>query len=203
MTEVNVPAVGKVKQSYVLIGGGLVAGLVGVAWWKRAHAPTASVTDPYADTRTGSNLPVDTAPNSGHITPTGPSSTGWQAPATDPEWAQQVVSTLSWYEQGYVSATVGKYLAGQLLTPDEATLIREAWAQVGKPPGGQHIITSVTGPTQPVPPPPPTPAPGPRRPAPRPRPYRTGPTPTPSPTPTRPAPAPGNSPVWRPRPSWH
>jgi hypothetical protein len=149
-TEVDVPAVGKVKKQYAIAGVVAVAGIVGFAWYRRSRTPAdPAASDPYADTRTGSELPTDKytnpAPNG-----SGDSGSGWKAPTTDVEWAQAVVEKLSWYENGFVSATVGKYLARQVLTTDEQTLIREAWAQVGHPPGNQPIVTQTT-----TPPPPP------------------------------------------------
>lgn len=149
----DVPVVGKVKKQYVIAAGALVAGIVGYAWWKRragATAPADAVDGGlYADTRTGSELPTDTytnpAPNADGQSGTGIGGDSvWHAPSTDQEWAQQALERLSWYEPGYTSAVVGKYLARQPTTPEEQTLIREAWAQIGHPPGNQPLITSST-----------------------------------------------------------
>jgi hypothetical protein len=151
----TLPGVGKVKTGYVLIGGALVAGIAGYAWWKHQQAaadPTVDSADGglYADTRTGSELPTDgytnPAPNADGVSGTdiGGDSV-FHAPNTDQEWAQQAIERLSWYEPSYVSAITGKYLARQPLTATEADVIREAWAQIGHPPSNQLIITASTG----------------------------------------------------------
>jgi hypothetical protein len=148
----TLPVVGTTKRSYVAVGVALVAGIAGWAWYKRVNGSDTSG-DPasyYADTRTGSEVPndayVNPAPNADGQSGTGIGGDSvFHAPNTDPEWAQATVDKLSWYEPGYVSATVGKYLARQPLTADEQTLIREAWAQLGHPPGNQPILASATG----------------------------------------------------------
>lgn len=156
----QVPVVGKVQKKYLAVAGVAAVGVVAAVWYRRSRVMTEAAGGGgyYADTRTGSNLPTDTAADSGSID-TGDQGDdgGWKAPRTDQEWAQQVLERLSWYEQGFVSSVVAKYLAGQPITsPDEQTVIREAWAQVGTPPGGQRLITSPT--SNPTPPPTTTPA---------------------------------------------
>lgn len=151
---VDVPVVGKTKKAYVAVAVALVAGIVGWAWYRRQDGAAADGDASfYADTRTGSELPTDTYTNPGSNAD-GQSGTGiggdstWHAPSTDPEWAQDALERLTWYEPGFVSATVGKYLARQPLTSGEQTLIREIWAQIGRPPGNQPIVTT---PNVPVP----------------------------------------------------
>jgi hypothetical protein len=151
-TTTTLPAIGKVKTTYVYVGLALVAGIAGYAYWRRSRdGVSADGTDGglYADTRTGSALPSDTyanpAPNADGQSGTGiGGDSSWRAPATDQEWTQQAVEKLAWYEPGYVSTTAGKYLARQPLSPDEASLIRELWAQIGHPPGNQPIIAATT-----------------------------------------------------------
>lgn len=157
----TVPVVGKVKKAYVAVALAGTAGIVGFAWWRRSQTASDTAPDYYADTRTGSELPTDDYTNPGGVDTSQDDDGTWKAPKSDVEWSQAVVEKLSWFEPGYVSRTVGKYLAGSMLTADEADLIREAWAQVGKPPGNQRIVTSPT-PTTPTPGTPgPKPPPGP------------------------------------------
>lgn len=146
----TLPVVGTTKKSYVAVGVVLVAGIVGWAYYRRTVGAAAAADGAdgglYADTRTGSELPTDqyTNPAPG-ASGAGDDSSAWSAPKTDPEWAQRAIDALSWYEPGFVSATVGKYLARQpLTTSDEQSVIREAWAQIGRPPGNQPIITAPT-----------------------------------------------------------
>jgi hypothetical protein len=163
---VDVPGVGRTQKAYVAVAGAAVAGLVGYAYWRRRQAdagaaPAGSDGGLYVDTRTGSALPsdqfVNPAPNNADSAwGTGIGGTDvWQAPHTDQEWAQQAVDRLSWYEPGYVSATVGKYLARQPLTTGEQTLVRELWGLIGHPPTNQPILTA----SSPAPTPKPTPSP--------------------------------------------
>lgn len=151
----ELPGVGKVKKGYVVAGGALVVGIVGYAWWARSRSSEEAAPDFYADTRTGSELPGDGYTNPGGIDTGGDQDDGERAPRTDEEWAARVLEKLTWYEPGYVSGIIARYLANQIVTATEANVIREAWAQVGKPPGGQQIRTSPTGPTTPVTPTPP------------------------------------------------
>lgn len=148
----TLPVVGTTKKSYVAVGVAAVAGLAGWAWYRRANGGDAAGGDTsyYADTRTGSELPTDKyvnpAPNADGQSGTGIGGDSvFHAPNTDPEWAQAAIEALSWYEPGYVSGIVGKYLGHQPLTAEEAGVVREAWAQIGRPPGNQTIVTATTG----------------------------------------------------------
>ena len=141
----TLPVLGKAKKSYVAVGVALVLGIAGWAWYRRADlAGDDTAVSPYADTRTGSELPTDEYVNPAPSSSADSSTTGEKAPTTDPEWAARVIEKLSWYEPGYVSAVVGKYLAKQPITAEEQGVIREAWAQVGRPPGGQSIVVGTT-----------------------------------------------------------
>jgi hypothetical protein len=148
----TLPGVGTVKKGYVAVGVALTAGIVGYAWYRRTQGADATGGDLsyFADTRTGSELPTDTytnpAPNADGVSGTGIGGDSvWHAPNTDPEWSQAAIEALSWYEPGFVSAIVGKYLSRQPLSAQEANVVREAWAQIGHPPGNQLIVTSSTG----------------------------------------------------------
>jgi hypothetical protein len=171
--DVDVPVVGRTKKAYVAVAAGLVAGLVGYAYWRRRQdAATSSSLDAadgglYVDTRTGSALPSDTFHNPAPDNADGQSGTGiggdsiWQAPHTDQEWSQQAVDRLSWLEPGYVAMVVGKYLARQPVTTDEAGVIRELWGLIGHPPSNQPIIPVTSSTPAPTPTPKPAPKPGP------------------------------------------
>ena len=159
---VNVPGAGKLPKKYVAVGVAGIVGIVGWAYYRRSiGADEADEESYYADTRTGASTGNDAYDNPGGIESDDQADDddAWKPPTTDQEWSQRVIEMLSWYEPGFVSQTLGKYLSRQPLTADEATLIREAWAQVGQPPGKQVIITktTVTTPT-PTTPKPTTPA---------------------------------------------
>lgn len=164
---VDVPVVGKTPKKGVAVGVALVVGIVGYAWYRRTEgADGGGALDYYADTRTGSELPTDKytnpAPNADGQSGTGiGGDSTWQAPKTNQEWAQQVIDKLTWYEPSAVSSAVGRYLSRQPVTDAlSQSIIREAWAQVGRPPADVPLITSGSTPA-PTPTPTPTPKPAP------------------------------------------
>jgi hypothetical protein len=152
---IDVPEVGPVDKTWVLAGGGIVAGIVGVAWWRHRQANQTGplVADP--TTGTDSTNPTYTNPNP----VVSPDSTAQLPPTTDPEWSARVMAALNWLEPGYLGDILGKYLARQPLSLEEAAVVRAAWAVVGKPPSGMPIVLSTTGSTPGTPPPAPTPTP--------------------------------------------
>lgn len=160
-TTIDVPEVGPVDKTWVLAGGGIIAGIVGVAWYRHRQANQAAplVADP--TTGTNSTNPTYTNPNP----VMSPDSTALLPPTTDPEWSSRVMAALNWLEPGYLGDILGKYLARQPLSLEEAAVVRAAWAVVGKPPSNLPIVLSTAGstPGTPAPTPAPTPDPGPAR----------------------------------------
>lgn len=156
---VEVPAVGKVKRTHLYVGAAAVAGIVGYAWYRRgiagaSEAPEGLATDPDGVGAADYENPGDYAP-AGNST--------YNAPAldiidTNAEWAQAAGRTLT--EYGYdpvlVSRALGKLLARQGQTTEEADASRAAKAYQGEPPvgGPWPIITGL-----PTPNPSPNPAP--------------------------------------------
>lgn len=151
MTDVDVPAVGRVDQRWVVAGIAVVAGIVGVAWWRRRSAAAAA---PTVDPTTGTDSTDPTYHNPNPVV-TGSDSTAQLPPANDQEWSQRVVAALNWLEPGYLGGVLGKYLARQELSLDEAAIVRMAWAFEGKPPSGVPIILATSGGSTPGTPPPP------------------------------------------------
>lgn len=151
---VTLPGVGPTKKIYVVAGGAVVALVAAFAYYRHAQAAssnattddTATADDAYAGTGTdGSDLYTGAygqsiSGNAGSAyydsVPT--------VPTTDQEWTNKVVEDLNYLEPGYVITTLGKYLARQGLTTDEAALVRSAWAIDGHPPGNQAIIPVAT-----------------------------------------------------------
>lgn len=144
--EVKIPGLGPTKKTYVAVGGALILGIVGYAYWKRAAlaAPTGEDEPPsyYADTRTGSpDDVVGTSPGAGGGGSGGGGYGGAEEPPeTNAEWRNAVIAALNHYEQGYVSSIIGKYLGRIKVTNEEAAVIREALAAVGPPPVGSYVI---------------------------------------------------------------
>ena len=142
---VKLPGVGPVKKVYVYVGIGAVGVLAAYLMYRRQQAIDAENATP-ADADLGTGL---TTPGPG--SDVYPGATAGGAPSPDPdiepmpttntEWTQQVLDFFSWLEPGFVSATIGKYLARVPLTSDEANLVRQAWAARGKPPNGPDTFT--------------------------------------------------------------
>lgn len=155
---VDIPVIGRMPKTYVALGLAVSAGIVGLAWYRHRTADDsgdASPGDYYADLRTGSAGKDEGYVNPGGIDTGDDEDDGDRAPRTNQEWSARVLDKLSWYEQGYVSRVISAYLARLEVTSEEANVIREAWAQVGRPPEGD-IPIRIKG--TPVTPPPESPA---------------------------------------------
>lgn len=143
--EVKVPGIGNVKKTYVYAGAALVVGIVGWAWWSRSQGGDGGSVTYEPDPSTGSATGVDAygnpAPNppDPYAEPEGP-------PRNNQEWTARVLIALQeqGIEPGFASATIGRYLDRRPLTSDEADVVRQAWALMGKPPEGPTTFTLST-----------------------------------------------------------
>lgn len=154
MADVNVPVVGKVKSTYLYVGGAIVAGIVGYAWWNNkqnaggdylgASPDDYGVSDydsPLGNTGTNSTGNYD--------------ETDDNAITTNSQWTQACVETLTSYnfDAGLVSIALGKYLGRQGLTESEVDVVRAAIAAHGPPPvGGPYPINNALPNTPDTPP---------------------------------------------------
>lgn len=159
--SVDLPLIGKQPKSNVALGLAVVGGVLVYAWWKYRSGAGGGSEDPaesdyYADLRTGSAGKDGGYVNPGGIEVDEPGEDGDKAPRTNQEWAARVMDKLTWYEQGYVSSTISKYLDRQRISKEAAAVVREAWAQVGRPPEGDIPILLETTPVTPLPPKPPS-----------------------------------------------
>jgi len=136
---VTVPIVGKVKQSWLYVGGALVAGVVGYAWWTRA-----SVVE---DTTVGVELPATeyeppTVVDSGISV--GGASQGEPIARTNVEWrsmAQEQGEALG-FERTTMQSAISKFLGKGQLSAVEAAAISAVVAILGQPPtGGPYPIS--------------------------------------------------------------
>lgn len=149
---VNVPGVGPVRRSIVVVGGVVLVAVVGYAYVKRRNTGTPVVgyetTTGTADAGTGGyQNPAPTSPQSGTVTDSGtPDIT------SNAEWSAAAVNALTQVgmDPGYVSRILGRYLDEQTLTLVEADVVRQAYAVVGFPP---HPVTIKVQPTSNNPPP--------------------------------------------------
>jgi hypothetical protein len=135
---VKIPGDGQVSRRWLLIGGGLTVGILGFAWWRAGRAGAAPSDE--ALTEQPSDLgPADVA---GVSSGGGVTDTGAVFITTNAQWTQAAVAALVdlGYDAIQVTDALGKYLAGQQVTLQEATWIQAAVALVGKPPIGEHSI---------------------------------------------------------------
>ncbi len=143
--SVDLPVFGKTKRVYVYGAAAVVAVIVGYAYFRRSAAGGGGdeETSYYADLRTGSDT-GDDAYSGAVDSKSGSGSSDYydnlpKTPQTDQQWTAAVVATLTSYEPEYLYGVLGKYLANQTLTAEEAAVIRAAWAAIGRPPGNQTI----------------------------------------------------------------
>lgn len=165
---VKLPVVGSVKKQYLWIGGALVAGIAGYAYYRStvnaaAEAQSTDTVDYGAtDTTSADTYGTDygaydyayAGSTPDYMNPSvypdyydytdsyGDSSTYLQPPATDQQWAQQAISFLesTGVEAGTASSAVGTYMGGLCLTSDQADLIRRALATAGDPPQSNRTV---------------------------------------------------------------
>lgn len=153
MPTVHVPGVGDVERKYVWYGLG-TAGLIAIwYWWRQrtSSASTSSTTDPNAiDPLTGLPYSAEQSGNTGYVNPnpvTAIDTTTGNGITTNQAWVADVIDKLGNIGQdpAFVGAVLGKYLASQPLTLEEAAVVRMAWAFSGKPPQGPNNFTLATG----------------------------------------------------------
>ena len=146
MTEpVNVPGAGKVPRRTVLIAGGVAVLGVGVlVIYRRRRASLAAQTA--VDPATGSLLNADgTYQNPAPVVHQSTiDTTGGAVPTSNDQWAQKALGLMSNWDPIFVQTALGKFLAGQPLTSDEANAVRVAEALAGPPPVGNLTIVMVT-----------------------------------------------------------
>lgn len=163
MPEVDVPGVGRVERKYVWYGLGAVGVIAAWYWWRsRSSSSTSSTVDPNAiDPMTGLPFSAEQNGNTPFVNPNPVQAVingvGGNGITTNQEWVADVTEKLGniGVDPSFLSAVLGKYLASQPLTSDEADIVRRAWAYSGKPPQGpNNIILATTAST------PGTPTPG-------------------------------------------
>lgn len=146
---VDVPAVGRVKKQYVYVGGALVVGIVGYAYWQRSTSGPADV-PAYTDADVTDEGVTDTpggaagaSANSGGL-----SVDNSTTPDTDAEWVQQANEALGGaFDSAALATALGKYITHQPMSSAEADMVRAAIGMVGYPPGGRYPIDTATGST--------------------------------------------------------
>lgn len=137
---VAVPVAGKVPKNVLLVAGGLGGAFVVYSWWKKRQAaqPVTAVGNVNdligATSYTGA---PNTAGATGNATQTG--TLNKAAITTNGDWTQAAVAYLEQngsYDPTALMTALGKYLAGQSLTVNEAGMVMAARAAFGDPPVG-------------------------------------------------------------------
>lgn len=148
MPTVTLPGVGPVERKW-LIGGGVAAlAYVVYRYWKASHAAPAD-TGSLIDPQTGLPYSAENLSTGGYVNPnpvTSVDTTTGSEIRTNAQWVAAVVEALSniGTDPSWTGAVMGKYLASQPLTSDEANTVRVAWAFKGKPPEGPNTFTLAT-----------------------------------------------------------
>lgn len=155
---VKIPGIGETKKAYAYIGGGLVLGIGGYAYYKyyenqaaqtaaaeTANAPAQSIgTDMATDSGTGGYDYTGSAASSSNVSS--------NVIATNADWTQQATAYLSGlgYDQQTVASTLGAFLAHQSLTSTtQQQIVQAAIAAYGNPPTGGPFNTSINTPPSP------------------------------------------------------
>src|SRR6266545_1238965 len=146
---VKVPGAGPVKKTWVYVGGALLVGIVGYAWYKRARTPVIEPINP--DALPEDRVPFTDAQVSAGL---GVSQTAG-APVTVADWVRQATDRL--IELGgdatLVASALGRYVTHQQLTTPEADLVRQAVGQFGYPTNDASSYPVLLAPATTTPPP--------------------------------------------------
>lgn len=147
MPTVTIPGVGPVERKWVIGAGVGIAGYVLWRYWRAAH--TAPSTADLIDPQTGLPYTTEGMTAAGYVNPnpvTSVDTTTGGDIRTNQQWVAAVTEALSniGTDPSWIATVLGKYLAGQPLTSDEASTVRTAWAYKGKPPEGPTSFTLTT-----------------------------------------------------------
>jgi hypothetical protein len=144
--KIKLPVIGPVDQRWAVAGAALVAGIVGVAWWRRGMADSAEEVpaDPGMDDGLAEGVddgsPWPFRPAGGSTVD--PADAG-SAPTTNEAWTAEALDKMEaagWNRQA-VAVALGKYLSRKPLTaPTETELVQTAIALEGHPPQGSYSI---------------------------------------------------------------
>jgi hypothetical protein len=130
---VKLPVLGPVNRNWVYIGGALIVGIVGYAWWTRTRPSGAEEVLP-------EDIPQERQPPP-TIVGTQDFDTGEVRAIinTNAEWYTSAVEYLvstGGFDFTFATITLGKFLARRELTEQEANLVQAAKGAVGEPPQG-------------------------------------------------------------------
>lgn len=130
---VKLPGLGEVPRNYLMIGGAVVIGVVGYAWWRQG----GSIGQEPAPAPNPDLIPVtDRTPvvgdSTGDFDETNP-----DVISTNAQWTQRSVEFLSAtgsWDPGLITTALGKYLNRKPLTAIEQDVVLSARGAFGDPP---------------------------------------------------------------------
>jgi hypothetical protein len=145
---VKLPVIGPTDKRWVYIGGAVIAGMVGYAWWTRRSTPAGDVG---SGEILPEDVPQDRLPPATVVGEQNFDDANLRSIInTNPEWYTSAVDYLvstGGYDFTFTSITLGKFLARRQLTEQEAQLVQAAKGAVGEPPqGGPWPILRGTAP---------------------------------------------------------
>jgi len=140
---VELPGIGKVERRWLYVGGALVAGIAGYAWWSRRGAPVV-------DSAVSEGVVSDDTigePVQGNVQYAGAVNEDVEVIDTNAEWAQHAVDLLeqNGYERSTVSSALGEFLSRRALDASETNIVQAALAVAGPPPQGEYAIIPEVG----------------------------------------------------------
>ncbi|TDC20620.1 hypothetical protein E1265_21355 [Streptomyces sp. 8K308] len=149
----DIPGIGNVPRTYVYVGGAVVVGIVGYAWFTREPEIPVEYPVDEGDIGDGDDSYENPAPG-GSTVPSEPTDPELLPPTTNADWFRRAVAYLEsiGYEASTVSAALGRYLDRRQLTSAQADIVRQAIGAIGPVPVGTYfILVQGTTPTTPKP----------------------------------------------------
>ena len=144
---VKAPVVGSIDKRWVYMGGALIAGFVGYAWWTRGRGTPAQEEDFLEEDIPQGREPPPTVVGSEDFDTNEVNA----IINTNAEWYTAAVEYLvgtGGFDFTFTTLTLGKFLARRELTENEANLVQAAKGAVGEPPqGGPWPVIRTTAPT--------------------------------------------------------
>jgi hypothetical protein len=152
---IDIPQLGPMKKSYVVVGGAAVAGIIGYAYYKHRQSSSA-----LQQTGADAQYAVDQALTPGSTASgatqnsTVNTSLAGQLPTDNGTWLDVALdkANTNGINTAAMAAAIAKWEAHGLLTQDEANLVNQARAFVGEDPpnGGPYPVNLTTTPTTPT-----------------------------------------------------
>jgi hypothetical protein len=152
--QIKLPGIGPVDKKWVYVGGALIAGIAGYAYFTRS---ATSEEPEVSDYTTEPDYAMDGGEDE-YVNPGGSEDPVEEdyvsAPTNNAEWSQKAISYLTDHGYNALAApiAVGRYMARKSLNSNQANMVRVATAALGPPPSGSFPIKVTPGGSDPKPP---------------------------------------------------